>query len=99
MPAKSKNSKKNDKKDLDVSIKVNDVEKLIKKGEKMNKGKSCGWNCGSGCGGGAYFLGFIGAVVYYISTAPSFWWGVWGVIKALVWPAFLVFELLKFIGA
>jgi hypothetical protein len=49
-----------------------------------------------GCG---YFLGFVGAAVYYISTATGFWNGVWGVVKALLWPAFLIFELLKFIGA
>ena len=24
-------------------------------------------------GGGFYFLGFIGALVYYVTTAPSFW--------------------------
>lgn len=53
-----------------------------------------------GCGGGAvYGLGFIGAVIYYISTAPSFWMGVLGVLKAIVWPAFLVFGLLKSLGA
>jgi hypothetical protein len=52
----------------------------------------------SGCGGCAYFLGFIGAAVYNISIATSFWVGVWGVIKALVWPAFLVFKLLKYLG-
>lgn len=45
-----------------------------------------------------YGLGFIGAAVYYISTAPGFWMGVLGVLKALVWPAFLVFGLLKSIG-
>jgi len=50
------------------------------------------------CGGG-YFLGFIGALVYYLSTATGFWNGVLGILKALVWPAFLVFELLKYIGA
>ena len=50
------------------------------------------------CGGG-YFLGFIGALIYYISTATGFWDGVLGVLKALVWPAFLVFELLKFLAA
>ena len=49
--------------------------------------------------GGSYFLGFIGAVIYYISTATGFWNGVLGVLKALVWPAFLVFEVLKFLGA
>ena len=53
----------------------------------------------SGAAGGAYFLGFIGAVVYYISTASGFWNGVWGFIKALVWPAFLVYEALQHLGA
>jgi hypothetical protein len=50
---------------------------------------------GSGC---VYGLGFIGSAVYYISTAGSFWMGVLGVLKALVWPAFLVYEALKFLG-
>ena len=44
-----------------------------------------------------YFLGFIGAAVYYISTATGFWNGVLGVLKAIVWPAFLVYEALKFL--
>lgn len=52
----------------------------------------------AGCGGCAYFLGFIGAAVYYISTATGFWNGVWGFIKALLWPAFLVYQVLKFMG-
>ena len=51
------------------------------------------------CGGIAYFLGIIGAAVYYISAAAGFWPGVLGFLKALVWPVFLVFELLKFLGA
>ncbi len=45
-----------------------------------------------------YGLGFIGAVVYYIITATSFWGGVLGVLKAIVWPAFVVFELMKSLG-
>jgi hypothetical protein len=52
-----------------------------------------------GKSGAIYGLGFIGAVIYYISTATGFWMGVLGFLKALVWPAFLVFGLLKFIGA
>ena len=44
--------------------------------------------------GFAYFLGFIGAVVYYIQQAASFGDGLLGVLKALVWPAFLVYHLL-----
>lgn len=51
------------------------------------------------CKGGAiYGLAIIGALVYYISTATGFWDGVWGVIKALLWPAFLVYGLLKNLG-
>jgi hypothetical protein len=44
--------------------------------------------------GGIYFLGFIGAAVYYIQQSTGFWNGVVGVLKALVWPAFLVYKLL-----
>ena len=36
-------------------------------------------------------LGFIGAVIYCISQAISFWVGVVGLLKAIVWPAFLVY--------
>lgn len=53
-----------------------------------------------GChsGGAVYGLGFIGAVIYYISTATGFWGGVLGVLKAIVWPALLVYELFRFLG-
>ncbi|MFH0869869.1 MAG: hypothetical protein V1866_02325 [archaeon] len=54
--------------------------------------------CGCGSGGAIYGLGFVGATIYYISTAAGFWMGVLGLLKALVWPAFLVFELLKFLN-
>ena len=54
-------------------------------------------SCGAGCGG-LYGLGFIGAAIYYISQATGFWMGVLGFLKALVWPAFLVHGLLKFLG-
>lgn len=47
--------------------------------------------------GGAYGLALIGALVYYIQQATTFWIGVVGFLKALVWPAFLVYGLLKFL--
>lgn len=47
-------------------------------------------------GGGIWFLGFIGAVVYYIQTAGSFGQGLLGFLKALAWPAVLVYEALQF---
>ncbi|GAP12989.1 hypothetical protein LARV_00730 [Longilinea arvoryzae] len=48
-----------------------------------------------GASGAVYGLGFIGACVYFIGQATTFWLGVLGFLKALVWPAFLVFEALK----
>lgn len=61
------------------------------------KNKICKNGC-EACGGAVYGLGFIGAAIYYISVAASFWLGVLGFLKALVWPAFLVYELLKFLA-
>lgn len=46
-----------------------------------------------------YGVGLIGAAIYYISTATTFWMGLLGFLKALVWPAFLVYEALKAVGA
>jgi len=46
-----------------------------------------------------YGLGFIGAAIFYISTTTGFWMGVLGVLKAMAWPAFLVFEAFKSMAA
>jgi hypothetical protein len=51
-------------------------------------------NAGGASGGAVYGLGLIGALVYYIQTASSFWDGVWGVVQALFWPAFLIYGVL-----
>lgn len=44
-----------------------------------------------------YGLGFIGAAIYFIGHATSFWIGVLGFLKALVWPAFLVYQAFQFL--
>ena len=53
----------------------------------------------TGGGDAVYGLGIIGAAIYYIGGASTFWMGVLGFLKAVVWPVFLVYELLKFLGA
>lgn len=50
-------------------------------------------------GNAVYGLGLVGAAIYYISHATGFWMGVVGFLKALIWPAFLVYEALKTLGA
>lgn len=52
----------------------------------------------SGPAGAVYGFGFIGAAIYFIATATSFWMGVLGFLKAIVWPAFLVYGALKSLG-
>ncbi len=49
--------------------------------------------------GAVYGLGLIGAAIYFISSATSFWLGGLGFLKALVWPAFLIYEAFKYLGA
>jgi len=78
---------------------------MVKKANKKSSAKNTKFGCcdssaGDMCkgGGGFYCVGFIGALVYYISTSTGFWNGVVGVLKALVWPAFLVYEMLKYLG-
>ncbi|MFA5061723.1 MAG: hypothetical protein WC526_01090 [Patescibacteria group bacterium] len=50
-----------------------------------------------GVSSGIYGLAFIGALIYYIQHATTFWMGVLGFLKALVWPAFLIYKLLEFL--
>jgi hypothetical protein len=40
----------------------------------------------------------IGAAVFFIQQATTFGEGVVGVLKALVWPAFVIYKLLSFLG-
>jgi hypothetical protein len=56
------------------------------------------WDHRGGGGNAVYGLGLIGALVYYIQAADGFWGVVLGILKALVWPAFLVYDLLKFLA-
>jgi len=63
---------------------------------KRNREEKCGCGCWhhKACFGGIYGLGFIGALIFYLKAATGFWMGVLGVLKAIVWPAMLVFKLL-----
>ncbi len=75
-------------------------ENSAKNVEKCKEQKTdCSKNKGSNATNGAlYGLGFIGAAIYYISIATTFWMGVLGFLKALIWPVFLVYEALKFLA-
>lgn len=51
-----------------------------------------------GPAGGFYLLAFIGAAVYFVQLSEGFGEFIVALLKALVWPAYLiyhVFELLR----
>jgi hypothetical protein len=48
-----------------------------------------------GTSSAVYGFGFLGALVYYIQHATSFWDGVVGFGKAIVWPALFVYKLIE----
>jgi hypothetical protein len=45
-----------------------------------------------------YGLGLIGAAVWYWQQADGFWGHVWGLVEAVLWPAFVVYDLLDHLG-
>ena len=63
-------------------------EKIKKEVKVVNK------YSGGGAGGAFYGLGFIGALVYFIQHSTTFVDGLIGLLKAIVWPALLVYKIL-----
>jgi hypothetical protein len=56
---------------------------------------------GAAAGGGAiYGLGIFGALFYFWQQADAFWEYIWAVFpKAILWPAFMVYEGFRALGA
>lgn len=55
----------------------------------INKGRA--W-------GGAYFLMFIGAAVYWVQQSSGFGEFLVAILKAIVWPAFVMHRALELLG-
>ena len=66
----------------DIQVKMHKSKKVTKAG-----GSSSVW-----------FMGFIGALVYYLHVhSGTFWLVILAFLKAIVWPAILVYHLLLFL--
>lgn len=52
----------------------------------------------TGASEAVYGLGLIGAWVYYLTHATTFVMGALGLVKGIFWPAFVVYELMKYLG-
>jgi hypothetical protein len=87
------------------------IEETIKEAIKEKCENKCGtdsgccggkkWKKSGGAGGGGgavYFFGFVGALIYLFQHGvTTFGSGVVAFLKAIVWPAFLVYKLLEFL--
>jgi hypothetical protein len=50
----------------------------------------------NGGASGIWCLGFIGALMYYLHThSGTFWLVLLAIMKAVVWPAFVVYHVLQ----
>ena len=72
-----------------MTTETNSTEKIQQKTKVIHKGSA---------NAPVYGLGLIGAWVYYIGQATTFGMGVLGFLKGIVWPAMLVYELLKYLN-
>ncbi len=66
--------------------------------EKKDYKKYVCKNHNHGGGSAVYGLGFVGAAIYFIQHAETFGAGVLGILKAIVWPAFLIYKALEVFG-
>ena len=44
------------------------------------------------------FMAYIGAAVYFYQLDPTFWGLILALLKAIVWPAFVIYEALGALG-
>jgi hypothetical protein len=64
-----------------------DKETKVEKKVYVNKGG----------GNAVYCLGVIGSIIYYVGSVDGFWNIILAILKGFVWPAFVVYDLLKFL--
>ena len=69
---------------------MNDINISTTPEHKRNRGCHNG-----GVFGGIYGLAFLGALIYYLQHATSFWTVVLGICKAIFWPAVLMYKVLE----
>lgn len=52
-----------------------------------------------GAAGFTLFMSFIGAATYFVNQVDGFWNVIGAVLKAVVWPAILMYNVLQFFSA
>lgn len=66
--------------------------------EKVKKEVKIVNKYGGGTGGAVYGLGFVGAFIYFVQGSQTFMEGFIGFLKAIVWPALLIYKVFGMLG-
>lgn len=82
-------------KSKEPKIKINATIDGMENCKQMCKTNTKNSSTSHGTAGALYFVGFIGALVYWMQAAVGFGAVVTGFLKALVWPAYIVYKLLE----
>lgn len=48
--------------------------------------------------GWVFFMAYIGAFLYFFNLDPTFWGFILALLKAAVWPAYMLYEVLSLLG-
>lgn len=89
-------TKKSDNPDIEIKANLGDPEKWKKWAKECGQDKANkSSHSAAGASGGLYFLGFIGAMVYWMQAVTDFGSVITGILKSLVWPAYIVYKLLE----
>ena len=83
---------KSDEPELEIKAKLSGSDKFKEWGK--HKGKHNKGGSKDGGGGMVYFVGFVGALIYWMQAASGFGAVLTGILKAFVWPAYVVYQLL-----
>lgn len=73
--------------EIKAKLKGSDICKKWGNSKKMNSSNSTS--------GMLYCVGFMGALIYWMKAAVGFGAVVTGILKALAWPAYIVYKLLE----
>ncbi len=65
--------------------------------EESVKNKKRRTSANGGTSDAVYGLALIGSAIYFMQHAAGFWEVVLGILKAIVWPAILVYKALEFL--
>lgn len=76
---------------IEIKAKINGSEEW----KEWCKEKGGSKSASHGSAGALYFVGFIGALIYWWQAAIGFGAVVTGLGKAIVWPAYVVYKLLE----